>query len=735
MQLRIYFRQYQNVNLQGLPITYVGPDPQHITRQAGANPKPDWVDMTNFVGNLDQIQMNWTRDVDEDGLPQPGGLQAKRSTTDSLILERDAYDYVKEWLSDHVASKWNIVEVKIVDTSCGQYSRFAIKSNQVQVCYSEVCQFNVTLKQIDDVYVCLSNTPISDNWQGWFQKVPAAGKKHPRFSYCNEARPNGIMVIVWWLLAVLETLMLPILFGIALLVNSILAILHVIESVLNAIPGVNVDFNLPDYIDPFAIKDAFNDIYLEASGCGREHPAPLIRDYIINVCEKCGVTANASTIPIFFSRYMDFDSASGYEAGAFNPYYDACYLYTPYKRGIRRFKSVNLFSGGNLNDTDFYIEENAPIYSLLDFLDQISEPFNHRWEVMGSTLYFKRKDQFNNGGAPLFDFTKSPDINKIVEGPCTVWNEEKNAAFTQGFYAKDAADTCGNEVLGQCNGIVQFTLNDNNPNFSGEMVKTTNNFGGAKFRLDGAATDYIYDAMQVICNGQVFTASLIPIMKNLDSRLAEYANYVLLMKDETCTLPKIIIWDGISYMNAKAIRNVVPVNNSLVPTNGANPTPANNIEYPNYYDTNGNGIYTEWIDRHPAYTDVKGAALTSGSSEPGVYEVRDYFGGVIIHNAARLCNYPMYFEPHYAGTLWDRFHWIDDPRKRNRLNQNWSVKIVLCCEDIKTLGLVGNGTEVKLGYYVKIPTKWNNLAVITDITVSYEPDNKLGRYIELKGYV
>lgn len=745
MQLRIEFRQYQNINLQGVPIVYIGPDPLNLIATPGQSPINIWQDMTNYVSNLDDIALTWTRDIDKNGEPVSGSFAPKKSASTSLITEGVAYQFLKNWLFDDVGAKWNAVEVRITDTSCpGKYEMYVVKSNQVQVCTIAECLFTVTLKQLDELYNCMANTPISDNWAGRFSKIPSNNKKHPRFSYCNEHRPNGLLTITWWLLAILETIFVPILFAISLIINAILAVVTVVATIIqilidavNLIPGVNIsaNINVPAFINPFDVGDAFKDIYLEASGCGREHPAPLIRDYIANVCDKCGVQYTPASIPLFFSEYIDYDASSGFYSQVKNDYYNACYFYAPFRRGIRRFKSINLFSGGNMNTDEFYIPENAPLDSGINFLDKLGKTFNHRWTISNGLLTFKRKDQFvDYTAAPLYDFSKGgPDENKIMEGVCMEWNGDLNPAYLTGLYSKDATDSCGNEVLGQVNGIVDFNQNENNPNFIDALDITVPDFGAARFRLDGAATDYIYDTMQVVCNGQVFTASLVPLMKDLDSRLAEYANYVLLMKDESASLPKIIIWDGESYLNAKAIRTTVPVNNSLVPNNGANPIPQPNNNYPEWI--NGVPQINAWVDKHPAYTDVKGAALTSGSSEPGVYEVRDYFGSIIMHNAARLVNYPMYFEPHYQGGLWDRFFWIDDPRRKPRLGMDWYVRIPLCPEDIVKLKMLGTGADIKLGATVKLPLPWNNLGLITEITASYKPDDALGRYIELKGIV
>jgi hypothetical protein len=121
----------------------------------------------------------------------------------------------------------------------------------------------------------------------------------------------------------------------------------------------------------------------------------------------------------------------------------------------------------------------------------------------------------------------------------------------------------------------------------------------------------------------------------------------------------------------------------------------------------------------------------------GVYQVRNIVGGVELSAAAILVNYPMYFEPHYKDTLWDRFHFIDDPRRYPRLNKQWNLKIPLCCEDIEKLKLVGTINEQMLLSSVLLDVPFYNVGIITKIVVSYENEEQdgIGQYIELSGIV
>ena len=741
--VKIYMRHLQMVNIYGAKIIYTGASPATLKAIAGTVPQTSWIDYTNDVVDRDKIRLIWSIDIDSNGESVTGnnGNQIKRSTSGTIRITGDAYNFIKAWCIDHVAAPLNKVDVRI-EISCGQFEKYEIGAQQLRWCEGEfVCEFDVTLKQTDPVLQCMQRTLIADNHLGWFQNVPKDGKKHPRFSYCNEIRPNGTLIVLWLVPGFLSPILIVLfaLYVFALIViNIINVIIGVIETIISFI-SLGLVFTKPDWntIPEYNINDFINAIiqyYIESAGCGREHPAPLIRDYIQNVCTKCGITVDAITAPIFFSPTwnLDFITSSGQNLkGQVNEYFNACYFNAPIKRGVRRFNSIDVF-GATKNTSQFYQEGNAPYYALNDFLDEIKGVFNSEWRIKGGKLYFWRKDWFLNGSI-LYDFsTNASDRLKILEGVCFEWNEIKYPAFSKGLYNKDSLDVCGNEALNQMNGTgtigtVAYGKTDLNPNYEGVQDKQVA-IGGTKFRLDGASTDYIYDAMQTLVNLQIIAPWITVMMRNVDTWLNEYAHYALLLRDETALLPKILIWDGVSYLNAKCVRTMVPVNNSLVP---ADPTPQINIIY--NADSSASNIVENWTTRHAPENRVLGNSLTGSGSTLGIYEARDYIGSLVANNAARLVNYPMYYEPGYIGTLWDRFHYIDDPRRNPGLHMNWSVKIEPCCEDMNRLKMLGDGSLILLGEKVKLQNPYYNVGIIKEIELNLDPSENVGKYIQLKG--
>lgn len=724
------------VNLAGANVIYAGATPATIRVVAGDVPQKDWIDFTNNVDDPTKLRLAWS--INPEGEVNSGGNTGesiKRTTSGTIRFNGEAYQFIKAWCVDDVAAPLNAVEVRI-QTDCGAFEKYKISSEQLRWCEGEyVCEFDVTLSQVDPALQCVQRTVISDNHQGWFQEKPRGGKKHPRFSYCNEAKPNAWLIGLWWILSLLAPVLL-VLFAIyavvLVIINVINLIIGFITSVaaLLSIGGVDEpewnaipEYRLGDFID------IFEQFFVETSGCGREHPAPLIRDYILNVCNKCGLKVDAVTAPIFFAPVWNIDlvtSTGENLRGQPNPYFNACYLNAPVRRGVRRFTNTSVFTGASEDTETFYIPVNAPILALNDFLDEIKKVFNSEWRVKNGKLYFWRKDWFMDG-AVLYDFTaNSEDRRKILEGVCFEWNERKMFAASQGLYTVDIQDRAADEARSQMNGkggkaLVQYAPEVDNPIYQG-LDNREVQVGATRFRHDGAATDYIYDAMQACLAYNLLAPFMPTLFRQIDSWLGEYANYALLLSAETASLPKIIIWDGASYLAAKSTLDTVPLRNSLTTTE---PVPTPNPRY--------NEDVKSWADKYPPQSRVRGSKLLSLTVPNGIYRVQTVSGSLVAQNSARLVNYAMYYNPEYTRTLWDLFHYIDDPRLKPKLNCNFTVKICLTCEDVTKLKLVGDGSRIEIGSKVLLDVPYYSQGKIEEIEVNIDPTDNIGSHITLKG--
>lgn len=730
MELKLYIKQANSFNGKGQPIVFIGANPQTLTPVInGTLPSNrqwrgygNYIDVTNDASDLTKLKITWTTERDEKG--EVSFLtERKKSATGQITLEGEAYRLIKSWLVDDVSAPLNAVSVKIEDVGCGMYEDFQIKGQDITFCESDpnLCTFTVTLKQVDKNLTCIKNTLIADNHQGWFQNDTF--KQHPRFSYCNEQRPNGLMVAIWVALTLIfclvQIVVIPILLFLTVLFGILNAIISAINAVINAFSflGLNPIDPLPK---PPSVGDFFRtigDMYLETAGCGREHPSPLIRDYIKNVCDKCGLEVDAITASVFFSPTLQINTSSRGVVNGFNPHFNACYYYAPVKRGIRRAKGLLGLSANTNND--HYIVENQPILTLDKFLDELKTLYNAEWRIVNNKLYIQRKDYYVNGGAYLYDFSlTAPDRLKLLEGICFEWNEVKQPASVVGIYGEDPQDKCGNEARTFMNDIYSYGNSILNPTFDGLDDKRTQ-YGATNFRLMGVSEDYILDAFQQVLSFVTGTVILMPffisIRDAIYNALTEFADYALLIQGETTQLPKILLWDGTRTKNARAVK---PYAVFLTP-NLSVPPPNTKYNATPFF-------FNKTVD-----TDVRGVSAAQSSS--GYYTVFGYFGLYQRRWAAMLVNYWMYTGMGFQDTMWDWFHWIDDPIKNPKQNLSFTLKIELCCEDLKHIAVFGNGDAVRLGDKVKLPANFYTDGTISEIEVSYDTEGETGQYIQIKG--
>jgi len=788
-QLTIQLRKRQLKDIYGNDVYYTGPNPLSLAVTIGSISNP-WQDFTDYVEGLQDIELEWSAEKTDDGKAAVGKFAPVKGVSASLSFERAAYDFLKAYLVDDVAGTLNQVEVQITDTSCGRYTGYFIKSDHLEWCeFNSLCVFNLNLKQIEDYTNCIERTVISDNWQGWFQPEPVDVNtgllvKHPRFGYCIEKRPNWTLVLLWqlsMLVAIIMSLLYTVFYPILLIVwlirvalSGLIAAINFIISAVNAIIAIVGGTPIPDIPDadpgpapvtPVEVFLGWANTMIEAAGCGREHPAPFVRDYILNVCNKCGVVVSASTADTFFAPIISLTHSDGALHTEPNPDYNACYLFPQVKRGVRRFRKINLFTGETDPDTTTYYQpENAPVISLDRFLDEMGNLYNSQWRIIVEagvpTLYFKRKDWFQDQ-APLYDFSiGGADRSKIVEGICYEQQELVLPASVSYLYEDDTADKCGVEAGDFYNGTQHISFGNTviNPIFNG-MLNKLSGFSAAHFNCDGSTTNYIYDALQVSYSLTAVSPLGLVILGELATKIGAYADYKLLLQSETISKPKILIWDGDvanptdpNYLNATAVRDKINIDGTVytIGKSGYAGTvpgitePTINTLYPTMVPDVGGTTFvpasipspTPWVDNHPPKVEVIGQFPPFGTPA-GVYAVTNIFGATVLANAAILVNYSMYYEPHYAGTLWDRYHWIDDPCRYPRLNKKWRLKIPLCCEDIEKLRLTENVNGQRLLFTVLLDTTFYNMGIITGIKACYKVGDSegTGQYIELSGVV
>lgn len=416
--------------------------------------------------------------------------------TDDLVFTGKEYTYLFAKLKTDPNAINNEVELKFVNDCCTtspQTYLFKITHQSLQWCENECELTAAAVEKLTSSAqkTCLNNTMIWDNYNG-FQ-----AKAHPRMSYCNELRPNwmsDVILILGIIIGFLILVLTPILFVIGIIV----AIINGIITVLNTLPGVNIDkidFDGDPSTNVFQEMKNFRDkLFAFIVGCGRKHPSPLVRDYATNVCQKCGLQ--------FVSSIYNNPTS---------PYYNTVYVNAPINKGTQE-----------ADNTTFWIDGNKPILNGVMFFDKLKAVTNSKWIIKNNVLYFERRDKFNPGGVWL-DLTSIP-VERIKR-ICWKFSSKTHYSYANFEYMKDPISELGNESAERWNDIIEWN-SPYSPLQKGEF-KPLIEFTTCRFRDDGIDRD--------VLSAYKYAPFIGPIIQR-------YGN-VMLLQSHVVFNPMLLIWD------------------------------------------------------------------------------------------------------------------------------------------------------------------------------------------------
>lgn len=397
----------------------------------------EWVDITSLKRNIS---------LDAQNDPQ-------RAQTGEIEVYGNAYQLIYTKLVNSSNLYSNSIFVKVTDTLCGsEVMEFQVQTQNLKWCDNNECRLQFSMEEYNPTLDCIRETLIADNWQGEFQEYPNSGNPHPRFRYCDVMKPTA-MFGVW------------------------VTFLNALDLVIASIVGpLNLLLDIAGF--PLITFSAFN----KWGGCDRGFPAPYIRTYIQNVCDKCGVSVDLSTIPIFYKELDVFTNT--YQ----NPYYYACLLTAYTTKGV------------DMLGTKDYLISNQPAWSLYDLMSKLKGLWNARWYMRGGKLFFHRRDLLSGLMYASYglDFTGA-DNDHILGHVCYEWNGEGKVRRLNMNYSLDPSDNIGNELLKRFNG--EYLETTVNPNYRQLREESMIDFGASSFILDGY--DTIYDANVVNAIGTV----------------------------------------------------------------------------------------------------------------------------------------------------------------------------------------------------------------------------------------
>lgn len=417
----------------------------------------------------------------------------KATVQQEYTFTDDAFDIINTNIILNPDGKNAYLPVQIYEDNCCDTPILLfegiVRGDAVKWCYGE-CSVEVSLiEQTEETLKinCLQSTIISDNWNG-FQEA-----NHPRVKYCVELRPDVVAYMILILGSILNIVFL-LFYPIAFI---ILVIIEAINLIIGVFGGNEIDFDgnqQTNFIQEF--EGWIDELNQRIVSCGRVHPSPFVRDYIQNVCDKCGVDFSST---IYNSSTSD--------------YYNAMLFNAPVKKGT-------------YNDNTKFIIENQLIDTLDSFLTKLKTVHNADFDVIDGILYFERKDFFYNGEI-FVSYLSLDGVQRIKDKLCFNFRDEERPAYGSFEYSKDAMDVCGNEAIFRYNNKVEWNL-PYSPLQSGHKDVYLP-FSTPRFRNDGIDPDILQQFQGEGLYGQTIQAH----------------QGVLILANHLSFTPKLLIWDGV----------------------------------------------------------------------------------------------------------------------------------------------------------------------------------------------
>lgn len=474
------------------------------------------------------------------------GEKAVSFTGDIIFTGVDA-DYIRERLIDHADAVNNKVILKFESTCCAEKITylFQIKPESLEWCDNQ-CDIKAAAVEYSnsfDQLNCLKSTLVYDNHDGFQDNA-----NHPKVSYCIEMRPSALQDVILIMVIILNIILVA-LYPVVLVIEIILTFINKIIDALNSIPGVSLD-NIGDFdgnpstgtIDEYRnFIASLNEIVI---GCGRKHPSPYLREYIKNVCRKCGIAFQSSILN---------DSNS--------EYFNTIYFNAPIRKGVLS------------DDNTTFIQKNRPILNGVMLLNQIKSVHNSDWVIENNILYYEREDYFVPV-VPWLDLT-TYDKDKILK-VCYKWTNKPRYAYANLYYQNDAVNWIGSEAGERYGDIIEWN-NPYSPKQKDEY-KPLLAFAPSRFRDDGIERDVLSSY-----KGAPF----------IGATIRRYEN-VMLMNNGTQYAPSLLIYDQAT---GKIKRNYSVPSESGIPYN-----------YPYWFkEVQAGNLYTNFhFIKNPKYIAWKG---------------------------------------------------------------------------------------------------------------------------------
>jgi len=438
--------------------------------------------------------------------------QPAQSYSTELTFYDDGYNILKTALIDDPNGFNATVPIEIFDTCCNQPVFIGvIKGDAIDWCEPK-CFISANVIQETPQFNCIQSTMIWDDWNGFLNQP------RPAMRYCIEISNIFIQILLGYLAYLVFFIVEIILYPFLVAALVIFALVYFVCTIACALSTDCTQDDCNNDYSPGTVIQTYRDILATLNSwlvpCGRFHPSALVRDYINNVCAKCGLTFQSSILNDPGSVYYD----TVLMAGAIN-------------RGRKK---------GDTNYT--LISENLPVETLETLLNNILKPvFNAEWRLYGNVLVFERKDFFQTT-TNWIDAVQLLGEKRILNSEiCFSWIDKERYSFGDFRYTPDPTDFAGNEAIDRWSDIVEWNV-PFNPAQKGRK-EVVLNLTPVRTREDHVGR-YLFDN-QGYYNFFEFMENAVGGLLNafVGGAYSAYSKAILL-NTHTFLNYKLVIWDG-----------------------------------------------------------------------------------------------------------------------------------------------------------------------------------------------
>jgi hypothetical protein len=451
-------------------------------------------EITGRVDGLDKLDVTLRDDL-------------TKSFTSELEFYDDGYNILKFWLLTDSNAFINEVKVKIYDTCCNTLViDGVIRATTIDWC-EPICSIKANIVEGKEAFDCLKSTLIWDNTTEDESGLTFLQREQKRLRYCVDLSPTGLLIIL---------LVFYVIFSL---------ILNVLGLILTFFAGLAflLSFGFLDFQDTLdQLTGWIDELQERMIICNWYHPTALVRDYIENACQKCGLTFQSSILK--------------------NPgsvYNNTLLFSAQIRKGYKPSKTA-----GNL------IEQNLPTETIETLMDSYLKPlFNAQYWVIGNTLIFERKDYFDNPTNVWIDAEQLLN-DGLIEGEriCFSYLDKERPSFADFKYAQDFADPIGNYAGQRFDKIVEWNQNPYSATQSGKYEPNIAS-SPARFRSDQIEDD----TYEKLGTNPAFAAINLILGFNPQQSLG-----MLLLGDHVCANYKFLIWDESSGLEDSRIQGNYP---------------------------------------------------------------------------------------------------------------------------------------------------------------------------------